>query len=55
MRLELIGAFARHSISDALSALRRLADEDRDGKVRAGAVTRVAALGKMLENAADIL
>jgi hypothetical protein len=54
MRLELIGALRDIRYTDALPALRRLAGEDRDAEVRAGAVSSVAALEKSLENAADI-
>jgi HEAT repeat protein len=44
LRLELIDALRDIKYSDALPTLRRLAGEDRDAKVRAGAV---AALEKM--------
>jgi HEAT repeat protein len=53
MRLELIGALRDLRYTDALPALRRLAGEDREIKVRAEAVTSVAVLEKALEDAAD--
>jgi hypothetical protein len=44
MRLELIGALRDIGYTDAVPALRRLADEDRDAEVRAGAAISAVVL-----------
>ena len=51
MRLELIGVLRDIGYTEAMPALRRLADEDRDAEVRAGAAVGAVALERVLSAA----